>query len=70
MGMNVDVLFLLAPLWMLFSVTITAATWKLAQTRVDSPGWLTLCSALLGFFPPLNLLILTFLAIRDARLGI
>jgi hypothetical protein len=48
---------------------VTAATWATARKKVDSPRLLTACNALLGFFPPLNVLVLAGLAMLGDRKG-
>lgn len=67
MEINLDLVSWLAPAWALFSLAITVATWALAKPRVDSPGWVTACNALLCFSPPLNVLVLALIAIKDIR---
>ena len=67
MEINLSLLYRLAPAWLLFSTAITVTTWALARRRVDSPGWVTACNALLSVSPPLNILVLALVATRDLR---
>ncbi len=53
--------------WLIASAAITVATGIAARRRVDSPGLLTVCSALLAAFPPFNLLILAAVAMLPQR---
>ena len=48
---------------------VSAATWSVARKKVDSPRLLTVCNAILGFFPPLNILVLAGLAMLSGRKG-
>ena len=48
---------------------VSAATWSVARKKVDSPRLLTVCNAVLGFFPPLNILLLAGLAMLGGRKG-
>jgi len=48
---------------------VSAATWSVARKKVDSPRLLTVCNAVLGFFPPLNILVLAGLAMLGGRKG-
>ena len=48
---------------------VSAATWSVARKKVDSPRLLTVCNAVLGFFPPLNILVLAGLAMFGGRKG-
>ena len=46
---------------------IVAVTWTKAKRKIDSPRLLAACNAILGFFPPLNILVLAWLAMIDDR---
>ena len=48
---------------------VSAATWSVARKKVDSPRLLTVCNGVLGFFPPLNILVLAGLAMLGGRKG-
>jgi hypothetical protein len=53
--------------WLAAAAAITAVTGIAARRRLDSPGLLTICSALLAAFPPFNLLILAAVAMLPER---
>jgi hypothetical protein len=49
------------------NIVVISMTWTKAKRKVDSPRLLTACNAILGFFPPLNILVLARLAMIDDR---
>ena len=49
------------------NIIIVAVTWTRAKRKIDSPRLLAACNAILGFFPPLNILVLAWLAMIDDR---
>ena len=59
-GINAVLTLLIA--WSVFATVVTLSTVRAARGRVASPGLVTICVGILGLFPPLNLLALTFLA--------
>ena len=67
MSIDVHTLAWLVPAWLVLSFLVTCITWFLARHRVDAPGWVTACNALLCFFPPLNVLVLALVAAKDVR---
>jgi len=62
MNISINAVLALLIAWAVFTTLVTLLTARAARRRVGSPGLVTLCVALLGLFPPLNLLALTFLA--------
>ncbi len=66
-GMDASGLALLGVFWLAFTFAVTASTWTISKTRVDSPIAVTVCNLLLSPFPPLNLLVLTFLCAMDRK---
>ncbi len=69
MDINVSLAGQIFLLLLLTSSIVSAATWSVAKKKVDSPRLLTICNAVLGFFPPLNILVLAGLAMLDGRKG-
>ncbi len=69
MGMDAVTMSGLLTLAVIFALLISGITWRFAQHRVDSPRLLTGCSLALGLFPPLNLLLLSLLALLPDRTG-
>lgn len=65
---QVSTLAWLGAAWLLASGLITFGTWRIASRRSRSPVAITVCSALLAFFPPLNILLLVLMSISN-RLG-
>lgn len=53
--------------WIGLALVVTVLTALTARRKVDSPGLLIACSALLGLFPPFNLLVLAALAMLPDR---
>lgn len=51
----------------LMALLVSAFTWRIALKKIDSPRLLTGCSLALGMFPPLNLLLLSLLALMPDR---
>jgi len=66
-GTNALTLAWIGVVWLGFTAAVTASTWILARTRVDSPLAVTACNLLLSLFPPLNLLALTLLSAMDRK---
>lgn len=66
-----DINSILAGQLVLIVVTVnlvtTALTWQVGKRKVDSPGLLACCNAALGFLPPMNILVLTVLAMLPRR---
>ncbi len=58
-------------LWMsvmaVMALVVSAITWRIARGKIDSPRLLAGCSLALGLFPPLNLLLLSLLALLPDR---
>ena len=67
METNASMLGWLGICWLLFTAVVTASTWALSKSRVDSPAAVTVCNLLLSLFPPLNLLVLTYLSTMDRK---
>ena len=68
MGFDATTMGSLFALATTFALLISAVTWKVAPGKVDSPRLLTGCSLALGLFPPLNLLLLSLLALLPDRI--
>jgi hypothetical protein len=49
------------------NAAIAALTWVVARKKTDSPTLLTCCNMMLGFCPPLNILVLARLAMVPNR---
>ncbi len=49
------------------NAAIAAVTWIVARKKIDSPILVTGCNMILGFFPPLNILVLARLAMVPNR---
>lgn len=64
---DVSTLAWLAGAWLIASGLITLGTWKVASQGTRSPAAITICSALLAFFPPLNILLLALMSIWNLR---
>lgn len=64
---DVSTLAWLAGAWLIASGLITACTWKVASRQAASPFAVTVSSALLAFFPPLNLVLLALISILKRR---
>jgi hypothetical protein len=64
---DVSTLAWLAGAWLLASGLITACTWKVASRHAASPLAITVSSALLAFFPPLNLVLLALMSVLKRR---
>lgn len=56
-----------AVIWLLASALITFSTWKVARGKMESPAVILVSSALLAFFPPLNLILLAVLSLIGRR---
>lgn len=67
MEVNTIALAWLGIVWTLFSIVVTATAWAVSKTRVDAPLAVTICVLLLAFFPPLNLLAVTFLSAMNRK---
>ena len=67
MTISADGLCVLVLVWAALAVLVTVLTARAARRRVDSAGLLTLCNALLGLFPPFNLLVLAALIMLPER---
>ena len=67
MGLEATTLGGIFKLAIIFGLLISAVTWKVAGSKVDSPRLVTGCSLALGLFPPLNLLLLSLLALLPDR---
>jgi hypothetical protein len=57
----------LAGAWLFASGLVTLGTWKVASQGTRSPVAITISSALLAFFPPLNILLLALMSISKRR---
>ncbi|MGB5211995.1 MAG: hypothetical protein WBN31_11085 [Gammaproteobacteria bacterium] len=68
MGFDATTMGSLFALATIFALLISAVTWKVAPGKVDSPRLLAGCSLALGLFPPLNLLLLSLLALLPDRI--
>jgi hypothetical protein len=64
---DVSTLAWLAGAWLFVSSLITLGTWKVASRRTRSPVAITISSALLAFFPPLNILLLALMSLSNRR---
>ncbi|MGB5624069.1 MAG: hypothetical protein WBN65_16395, partial [Gammaproteobacteria bacterium] len=67
MGMDAGTMGGLLTLAGIFGLLISWITWRVAQHKIDSPRLLAGCSLALGLFPPLNLLLLSLLALLPDR---
>jgi hypothetical protein len=67
MSFDVSTLAWLAGAWLFASALITLGTWKVASRGTRSPVAITISSALLAFFPPLNILLLALMSISNRR---
>jgi hypothetical protein len=68
MGIEATTLGGVLTLAIIFGLMISALIWKVAGNKVDSPRLVTGCSLALGLFPPLNLLLLSLLALLPNRI--
>ena len=62
MDINTSLAGQLFMLVLLTNMAVVFATWAESRNKVGSPRLLTVCNAILGFFPPLNILVLARLA--------
>ncbi len=68
MGIEATTLGSVFMLAIIFGLMISALIWRVAGNKVDSPRLVTGCSLALGLFPPLNLLLLSLLALLPDRI--
>ncbi len=64
---EVSTLAWLGGAWLFASGLITLGTWRIASRRSRSPVAITISSALLAFFPPLNILLLALMSMSNRR---
>jgi hypothetical protein len=68
MDINTSLAGQLFVLVLLTNLAVVFATWAESRNKAESPRLLTVCNAILGFFPPLNILVLARLAMLGKKM--